>query len=87
MEATEKEAEGVYGGKEKPVITTQSTAHDTVRHNKTKNDEKRAQFFFRVQWRLQKGGMFVVLSKWRPWGEHKTKAAFASNKSKLPACE
>ena len=37
---------GSIGGKEKPVTTTQSTAHDTVRHNKTKKDEKRAQFFF-----------------------------------------
>ena len=36
-----------YRGKgETAVITTQSTAHDTVRHNKTKKDEKRAQFFF-----------------------------------------
>jgi hypothetical protein len=33
MEATEKETEGVYEGeKEKPVITTQSNAHDTWGH-------------------------------------------------------
>jgi hypothetical protein len=59
------------------VIKTQSTAHDTVRHNKTKKDEKRAQFFLCAAAITKK--VACCFEKTATM-EHKTKAACIKQK-------